>query len=292
MESESSRRWTVRAAVVLAAVLLTVVGVRLVEPLVLYQPPSGEPTPVEARVGQDMAHTVDVAEVELTSTDGLELPAWWVTPAGVDAPEEGWPTVVWLHGNASDRSLFAGAAVEAATVGVASLLVNHRGFADADGSPSPEGFVADTVGALQWVDERPEAALRPVLAGFSLGGATAAMAAAEVEDLVGALVLVAPVSTTGDVLAQSLPGLGRPLGWLLTHRFESVDSVGELVVSTSVIVGGDDDVTPPAMAEDVFDAAGCPGELVVVPGVGHVVGPLVDDGRLLDLVTDPPEPCD
>jgi hypothetical protein len=95
--------------------------------------PSRGPVPPAAAV---LDHANDV---QLRTSDGLDLGAWFIQPTG----KGNGVTVLVANGKAVDRSLRAPLMQGLAGRGFAVLLFDYRGYGGNPGSPSEEGLARD-----------------------------------------------------------------------------------------------------------------------------------------------------
>ncbi len=144
----------------------------------------------------------------VTSTDGLALDArLFAPPSG--APERPGHLVVLLHMYPADQSAWWATARALAAEGVAALTLDFRGFGASEGEKDGSEIVRDVAGALSWADEHGYE--RVVLAGASMGGTAAIVAAAERGGADGVLALSAPSSFRGLDADQALSDLDVPV---------------------------------------------------------------------------------
>jgi pimeloyl-ACP methyl ester carboxylesterase len=163
---------------------------------------SGDDAPEEPR-------PADGARIErITTADGLALDArLFVPPAGF--PERAGQLIVLLHMYPADQSAWWETARDLATSGVTALTLDFRGFGASEGDKSGSEIQRDVVAALDWARTRGYEDL--VVAGASMGGTAAIVAASEVDGVDGVLALSAPSSFRGLDADRALPGLGVPL---------------------------------------------------------------------------------
>jgi fermentation-respiration switch protein FrsA (DUF1100 family) len=249
------------AGLLLVAVLVVVVGLWLLQRRLIYLPTAAVPSP--GAVGLDAAEPL-----ELTTADGLELSAWYVPAAGEPAG-----AVLVLPGNAGNRAARAPLAAALRDAGLATLLVDYRGYGGNPGRPTQDGVLEDAraaVGALRAASGvGPD---RLVYFGESLGAAVAAGLAAEQPP--AALVLRSPFPSLTEVGQRELPWL--PVRLLLRDRFPTTEWVARYRGPTLVVAGDADTLVPPQLSHRVADAAGGPVDVEVVVGAGH------NDRALLD----------
>src|SRR5215212_6287468 len=114
-------------------------------------------------------------EVELQSTDGVHLSAWWVPAEGSSLAAvlvPGWGGFKFDEHVLQTIPVYHGA-------GYGVLLLDLRAQGESGGSRRTLGYreVRDVQGALAWLRRQGYAANRIVLHGWSMGGATALRAA-------------------------------------------------------------------------------------------------------------------
>ena len=214
-----------------------------------------QPLSEEQRAGLLRRHA-HVREMRLEA-DGQPIQAWYV-PGTADAP-----LVLYFGGNAEDVSWMIGQAAAHAP-GIAWLLVSYRGYGGSGGSPSAQNISAD---ALRWYDHAA-AVLKPSrisVFGRSLGSGAAVHVAAQRP--VASVVLVTPFDSLAEVARHHYPFL--PVGWMLRHRFDSVDLAPRISAPLLCIAAARDVVIPPAHARRLYEAWGGPKRLLELEGAGH-----------------------
>lgn len=215
----------------------------------------------------------DAEEVTLTTADGLELTAWFLT---VDDPVS---TVLVVPGNAGNRALRLPLARGLVDRGHAVLLLEHRGYGGNPGRPSEAGLHADAGAARDHLEARAGVdAATIVHLGESLGSAVVARLSAEREP--GALVLRSPFPELADVARRQLPFL--PIGLLLRDRYPAAEHLAAVSAPTLVVAGAADRTVPHHLSEEVAEGAGA--ELVTVDGADHNDRELLDGAAYLDAV--------
>lgn len=213
--------------------------------------------------------------VTMTTTDGLELEAWYREPQS----GPGKPVVVVFPGNAGNRLNRATLGSRLAEGGLGVLLVDYRGYGGNPGSPAETGLAMDaraTVGFL--TEAAPD---HPVVYfGESLGAAVAVELA--VVEPPAALILRSPFTSMAD-MARVHVGPGPPR-FLLRDRFPSDERIGDVDAPVLVIAGSHDSIVPLAQSRELFDLAPEPKEFVVVPGADHNDEELVDSEMVVETV--------
>lgn len=254
---------------VLATILVLLLLVWALQRRLIYLPYSG-PVPPADQVLRN------AREVTLETEDGLELGAWFVSPAGGD-PAAG---VLVANGNAGNRSLRATLAEALVQRGFAVLLFDYRGYGGNDGSPTERGLARDVRAARGFMVG--DAGLTPeqlLYYGESLGAAVVTELATEHPP--AGLVLRSPFEDLASVGKLHYPFL--PVNLLLKDRYPLAEQVAELDVPVTVIYGEQDSIIPPSQSRAVAEAARH-ARLVEVAGAGHNDPALLDSPQLIEAV--------
>ena len=256
-DENAPRRRLYRAAAVgvVSAFVIAVSGglVWSMQRSFVYLPTGGEPP----SAGQVIAGARDVL---LHTDDGLELGAWYVPARNGDLEE----AVVVVNGNAGNRETRAPLARALAEEGFAVLLFDYRGYGGNPGSPTENGLASDARAAADALSEFGHDPKSTFYFGESLGAAVAARLAHERPP--AGLFLRAPFSSLADVAAVHYPFVP---GSFLRDTYPVTETVKDLDVPTSVVMGDADTVVPARQSGEV--ARACPNlvEEVVLEGLGH-----------------------
>ena len=218
--------------------------------------------PAPALLSPDTVGLRAVRALDVRTSDGLRLTAWYVPPHATP------PSIIVIvfNGNAGNRSHRAPLAQRFAEAGIGTVLVDYRGYGGNPGAPSERGLVADARAVLATV--RADADLRAarlVYLGESLGSGVAVQLA--VESTPAALVLRSPFTSIADVAAHHYWFL--PVRQLLWDRYDSLSRIGQVRCPLLVVAGDRDSVVPFALSEALFAAAHEPKLFVRVPGADH-----------------------
>lgn len=248
----------------------------------MYHPRKG-PVPIAA--AEDLAP--QLRECHVTAHDGIKLHGWLSlvdsqSEIGHSQPlselgAENRMLVVMFAGNAGNRlsrvsqlALFNG-------LGCDALLVDYRGYAENEGSPSEVALLKDarTVWdfALKELGVPPE---RIVISGESLGGGVATALACEVcqaGQTPAALVLRATFSSMADTAAAIYWWL--PVRQVLIDKYPSVERMPSVDCPLLCYHGEVDEIVPYAMGKQLFESAppqskcGIEKRFLTIPGAGH-----------------------
>jgi fermentation-respiration switch protein FrsA (DUF1100 family) len=158
-----------RMLVLLAALILGYFGVGVLVVLWMTSPRRKSPAATPASVG------LEYREVDLLSTDGVSLSAWWVPAEGSSLAAvlvPGWGGYKFDEHLLQTIPVYHGA-------GYGVLMLDLRAQGESDGARRTLGYreVRDVRGALAWLQRQGYRLDQVVLHGWSMGGATALRAA-------------------------------------------------------------------------------------------------------------------
>lgn len=231
-------------------------------------------------------------EIEFPSRLGDITLSGWIIPADSGLEVEGAQAVVLVHGINSTRTgsdgqttLLASMLVQA---GYNVLMFDLRGHGISGGDQISGGYIErlDVLGAVDVLRDRGLSLDSIGLLGFSMGAATALLAAAG-EPGVGALVVDSPYADVSDLMAQEtaratpLPEWAAPVFIPMTKLIAGVlydIDVGAMVPDVAVeslnypilvVHGTTDDRIPTEQGKRVHAAAHPDSELWLVEGVDH-----------------------
>jgi pimeloyl-ACP methyl ester carboxylesterase len=265
-------RSLLRAAVVLLLLFTLLVSLLWAfQRRLIYLPDAGP-------VGAAAAAVPGAQDVVLTTSDGLDLGAWYVPGSGPDPVG-----VLVANGNGGHRGLRAPLARALAGEGLAVLLFDYRGYGGNPGSPTEEGLARDVRAARDFLlDDAGLRADRLLYFGESLGAAVVTELA--VEHPPAGLVLRSPFTDLAAVGGVHYPFL--PVRALLRDRYPVAERVAAVDVPTTVVYGGADSIVPPEQSRAVADAAGRLHRLVEVPGADHNDRVLLDGEAVVGAVVE------
>lgn len=254
---------------IVAGAVLGVLGIWLGQRALIYFP--GDVVPEPGSVGLPAAEALTV-----TTADGLRLRAWYVPAAG-----ETVGAVLLLPGNGGNRAGRAPLAAALRARGLATLLLDYRGYGGNPGRPSQLGLLADARAGARALQRRSGVdAARTVYFGESLGTAVAAGLA--VDHPPGAMILRSPFPSLAAVGQRHYPWL--PVRLLLRDPFPTARWIATYDGPTLVVVAEQDEIVPPDLSMRVVEAAGDGTDLLVVSDAGHNDRALLDGVDMIDRV--------
>jgi len=221
----------------------------------MYFPAAGVPSPVDMGLA-------GVEPVTFETSDGLILHGWFFA-AAAPAPRV---TVLVFNGNAGNRAYRAPLAAALRRHGLQVLLIDYRGYGGNPGAPSEHGLAMDSRAARAYLARRRDVdPSRLVYFGESLGTAVATDLA--VDHPPAALVLRSPFTSMTDIGRHHYPFL--PVGLLLRDRFAAIDRIQRVRAPLLVIAGERDRIVPIEYSRRLYEAAGAPKTLLLLPGADH-----------------------
>lgn len=220
---------------------LAVIWLVVAQDAILFRPHRGRMVPADAGLK-------DFATIQVPTTDGLVLDAWY-RPA---AP--GRPTIVLLPGNAGHPGQRAEKASALAAAGYGVLLVLYRSYAGNLGTPSLSGLLTDSAAALDYLVARGISGQKLVLYGESLGTGFAIALAAERR--VARLILEAPFTSLQAVAQARYPW--APVALLFRHRLDCRAAIAQVRAPILILHGRADRTIPVRLGEQLEALATAP----------------------------------
>jgi uncharacterized protein len=197
------------------------------------------------------------APVTITTDDDISLHGWFV-PA-----EARLATLLFFHGNAGNISHRLDSLRIFHELGLATLIIDYRGYGESTGAPSEEGTYRDAEAAWRYLTvERQIVPGDIVLFGRSLGGAVAARLATR--HTPGALILESTFTSVPDLAAELYPFL--PVRWLTRFHYGTETNLRSVSCPVLIVHSRDDEIIAFAHAQRLFGAAREPKRLLEIRG--------------------------
>ena len=227
-------------------------------------------------------HGVEYQIENFRAADGTLLNAWFLPAKNKNGNKEGDKanaTVLYLHGNAENISTHFRSIAWLPAAGFNVLALDYRGYGASEGKPSLAGMQLDIEAAMhsllthQGVDPN-----KIIIFGQSLGGALAIYYAAHssYRANIRAVVVDSAFSDYRLITKEKLSAffLTWPFQWLpwltVDDNYSPIASVAALSPLPLLLIHGDQDVVvPPHHSQQLFEQAGEPKQLWIVPGAGH-----------------------
>ena len=211
------------------------------------------------------ARGIQVEERRLTMTDGIQLDVrHFFEPTRSH-------TVLFFGGNGFLMATARDLVDALLDIGVNVVMVDYRGYGQSDGTPSVAAIKGDALTVYAFaVEELGVPPERLLLHGHSMGTLVATWVATERP--ARALVLESPVTNIEDVLDRMTPWfVDLFLGFEVAPALKAERNgprLAKLRMPVLMLVGEDDNVTPPSMATDLAKTS-TTNHLIVIPNRGH-----------------------
>ncbi|MCC7208410.1 MAG: alpha/beta hydrolase [Anaerolineae bacterium] len=221
-------------------------------------------------------------DVQFKARDGTPLAGWWIPATG-----EPRGTLIVCHGLSGSMDRDTRHAPGLHRAGFNVLMFDFRGHGRSGGRWVTFGMfeIDDVLGAVDFL-WAAYGVKRPGVFGFSMGAATALIAAAAAPDKFGPLACDSAFVLLKNTLARWLLRFGVPylFGWqyiawtlfaVTTVTRGRIDQVDPILWTPHVaspvlfIHGGADRLVPPREVQAMIEAAAGPVERWEVPGAGH-----------------------
>ncbi|WP_350333724.1 alpha/beta hydrolase [Coralliovum pocilloporae] len=196
---------------------------------------------------------------ELQTPDGETLIAWYAEA------QNGLPTLLRFHGNASTVDYEAKILSHYLDHGYGLMILSYRGFAGSTGSPSEDGLILDGLTAYDALAAKGVPPEQVIVSGHSLGAGIVVQIAARRP--VRAAILVSPFTAASDVAQERYPWV--PVSLLMKDQYRSREQIGKITAPILIIHGTQDQTIPVAHGERLFALANEPKELAILEGAGH-----------------------
>lgn len=199
--------------------------------------------------------------LELRTSDGETLQAWWMAPPNALAP-----VLLYLHGNGGNLDMRAVRLAALREDGFGVLAISWRGYGGSTGEPSQQGWGIDALRGYEELRRRGFAPQRIVLFGESLGSAQAVLLAAE--QPVGALLLDSAFDSAAAVARHHYPWL--PVGLIMQDPYRADLAAPRIKVPVLQVHCRLDEVSPLARAEALHGLLHKGSQLLVLDDQCHV----------------------
>lgn len=238
---------------ILIIYLCLVAGLYFAQRSLIYFPPKEKP---------DITPYADngVTEMITRSADGLDLTSW------ARQAEEGQPTIVMFHGNASNHIGSLYKMQPYIEQGYGFVSAGYRGYNSNAGKPSEEGFYQDARAAINNLKTTGVSEDNIILYGESIGTGVAVQMATEYP-AIKAVILESPYTSLPDVAAGTY--FFVPVHLLMKDKFNSLSKIKNIKAPLLIVQGKNDRVIPPKFGQRLFDAANEPKEILSLDGYGH-----------------------
>jgi len=210
-----------------------------------------------------------VSEVRIPNGKA-ELAAWVLEPTA----EEPLGTVLFCHGNAGNLENHLPFVDFLPRKGYRLILFDYQGYgASTPNRPTRERTVSDVHAALDYTITNYG---KPWIMGHSLGSSLAVWVTGERNQDVRGVVAVATFTSYRAVARSVLGGtlilkpIAWPLGLFVSRGNDPVDAIGRLSPTPVLLIHAkEDELVPEWMCGELYEKAGDPKDMYVVPGADH-----------------------
>lgn len=211
----------------------------------------------------------------LQAQDGTKLHAWFLPAQG-----EAQGTILFLHGNAENISTHFRSVMWLPAAGYNVLALDYRGYGASDGLPTLAGVQQDIAAGMRHLLAHPQVdPQRIVILGQSLGGSLALFYSAH-SAYRNHIRAVVTDSAFADYRWEARDSLAKfaltwPVQWLpwllVDNDYAPQDAVGMISPIPLLLIHGEqDEVVAPYHAQRLYERAGLPKELLLVPDARHI----------------------
>jgi len=204
---------------------------------------------------------LEYQDVHFTAEDATEIHGWYL-PGDFQKP-----LVLFFHGNAGNISHRLDNLKLLRKLGLSIFIFDYRGYGKSQGKTSEEGTYSDARGALQYLKQQGWDTDQMIYFGRSMGAGVALQLA--LEEPPAALVLESPFTSVTAMGRYHYPLLSLLAGWLIQARYDNLEKIDKIKTPLLIFQGGKDAIVPPEMAEQLYNKARKPKQLIMLPAAGH-----------------------
>lgn len=193
----------------------------------------------------------------------------WFLPSEKDNIELG--TILYLHGSGTNisNSIYLRDVVQLRKIGFSVFIFDYRGYGQSVGDfPSELSVYEDAETTLRYLIEKREIPRQKIyLFGVSLGGAVAIDLAIKEQSIGGLIVVSSFTSMLEEILYRGYRMF--PIELILNQKFDSISKISLLKTPILIIHGTSDKSNPASMSQNLYNAAPCRKQLLLIPNFGH-----------------------
>ena len=211
-------------------------------------------------------------DVYLTNKAGLKINGWFL-------PAKGKPigTILYLHGNAENISTHVRNVQWLPEQNFNVFLIDYQGYGNSEGTTSLKNIQDDINDAMSYLLNRKDIDKDHIaILAQSLGGAAAIynVANSPYRKNIRGLITDSAFSGYRSIAQDKLSMVWLswlPLALTIDDEYSPIKFVSKISPIPLLIIHGDKDVVVPLEnARKLFEAAGKPKELWIVPNIGHI----------------------
>lgn len=231
------------------------------------------PTSIEANIENAHKSSYPAQKVEYQSKDGTLLYAWY-TP-----PQDGKPIIVFMHGNSYNIEKFYHKMLPFYQAGYGTMLPEYRGFGGIEGTITQQGLEQDALAAINWLNSLGIKNDNIILYGMSLGSHMASYVT--VQSNFKSLILEVPFDSLYNVVKDRV-FIPLPLEYIVKDKYDNISLIKRINIPILIMGASNDKVVPIARAQNLFDNANYPKNIIIYPKAEH--GNLYDYHNYKDIM--------
>ena len=202
----------------------------------------------------------NVEEIEIPTSDGLKLLAWYSTPKNQN------PLLIYFHGNSYDIGERAYRIKKYINEGWGVLLLAWRGYSGNLGKPSEKNLYIDAESALDWLNTNTEVNKKNIIIyGESLGAAVAVEIGRRYK--FKSIILEAPFTSIADIANKRYKIF--PVKHLVMDKFDNYSKIDKILSPILVISGKKDEIAPHSHSVKLYSKANEPKDSVFIDEAMH-----------------------
>jgi fermentation-respiration switch protein FrsA (DUF1100 family) len=224
------------------------------------------PAPREYATATPITAGIPFEDLHIPVNRPEQIHAWWV-PASSASDK----VLLVFHGNGYVLDQAAtGELLPLHALGANLLMIDYRGYGSSSpGTPNENRVYEDARAAFMYLIVQRRARSRDIIfLGRSIGSGPATELAKEHPEA-GGLILISPFTSTIDIAKTIWYLRPFPLALLSHNRFDNLSKIDAVHIPVFIAVGTEDRLTPPAMAQALFQRANEPKRLYLSPGADH-----------------------
>ena len=224
------------------------------------------PAPTEYSTATPTNIGIPFQDLHILVNESEQIHAWWIPASPVSDK-----VLLVFHGNGYVlEQTVAGELVPLRSVGTNLLLVDYRGYGSSSHrTPNEKRVYEDARAAFTYLATQRKVRSRDIVfLGRSIGTGPATEMAKEHPEA-GGVILISPFTSTTDIAKTIWYLRPFPLSLLSHNRFENLSKIGSIRIPIFIAVGDSDRLTPPAMAQSLFQSANEPKRFYLSQGADH-----------------------
>ena len=205
-------------------------------------------------------HLRDVQEVNIKTSDGINLLAWY------SIPKRNNPILIYFHGNSFDIGERAYRIKKYIDEGWGVLLLAWRGYSGNLGKPTEKNLYIDADAAIKWIKKETNYEDKDIIIyGESLGSGVAVEFGTR--HIFKSIILEAPFTSIIDIAKKRY--FIYPIKYLIFDHFDNYSKINKINSPILIISGKKDEIVPHYHSKKLFNKANSPKENLFIDEAIH-----------------------